>query len=129
MYDPDDMSRALAVNEDQTLQFLLEEKYVQPMALKDRKDGDSQQLQRVNDFNKQLKGEVTEFRAMSAENASEVIGMLPQFETLKKMCITDSKGQHKLNRNRARAIEEGAAVKAVNTVQAEVTETNIWDKI
>ena len=129
VYDPDDMSRALAVNEDQTLQFLLEEKYVQPMALKDRKDGDSQQLQRVNDFNKQLKGEVTEFRAMSAENASEFIGMLPQFETLKKMCITDSKGQHKQNRNRARAIEEGAAVKAVNTVQAEVTETSIWDKI
>lgn len=129
MYDPDDMSRALAVNEDQTLQFLLEEKYVQPMALKDRKDGDSQQLQRVNDFNKQLKGEVTEFRAMSAENASEFIGMLPQLETLKKMCITDSKGQHKLNRNCARAIEEGAAVKAVNTVQAEVTETSIWDKI
>lgn len=129
VYDPDDMTRVLAVNEDQTLQFMMEEKYVQPMALKDRKDGDSEQLKRVNDFNKQLKGEVTEFRAMTAENSSEFIGMLPQFETLKKMCITDSKGQHKLNRNRARAIEEGAAVKAVNTVQAEVTETSIWDKI
>ena len=129
VYDPDDMNRILAVNDDQSLQYLLEEKYIQPMALKDRKDGDSEQLKRVNDFNKQLKGEVTEFRAMSAENASEFIGMLPQFETLKKMCITDSKGQHKLNRNRARSIEEGATVKAVNTVQAEVTETSIWDKI
>ena len=123
------MSRALAVNEDRSLQFMLEEKYVQPMALKDRKDGDSEQLERVRSYNKKLEKEVTEFRAMSAENASEFIGMLPQFETLKKMCITDSKGQHKLNRNCARAIEEGAAVKAVNTVQAEVTETSIWDKI
>ncbi len=145
VYDPDDMSRALAVNEDQTLQFLLEEKYVQPMALKDRKDGDSQQLQRVNDFNKQLKGEVTEFRAMSAENASEFTEMLPQFETLKKMCITDSKGQHKKNkylppnppglrqaqppRQALNGEQNAAKPKAINLVQTEITEESIYDKL
>ena len=36
---------------------MLEEKYVQPMALADRKPGDAEQLQRVRDFNKELEAE------------------------------------------------------------------------
>lgn len=129
IYDPEDMSRALAVNQDRSLQFLLEEKYVQPMALKDRKPSDSEQLQRVREYNRQLEDDVINFRAKTADQASEFIEMLPQFETLKKLTITDSKGQHKLQRNRARAIEESTPVKVINSVQAEVTETSIFDKM
>lgn len=134
IFDPDDMSRALAVNEDQSLQFMLDEKYVQPMALKDRSEGDSGQLQRVRYFNKQLENEVIEFRAGSAESAAEFISMLPQLETLKKLAITDSKGQHKLNRNKAslgyaRETEEVKPIKTVNPVQSEITETSIFDKL
>ncbi|HHT23139.1 MAG TPA: hypothetical protein GXZ87_07510 [Bacteroidales bacterium] len=143
MYDPDDMSRALAVNEEQTLQFLLEEKYVQPMALKDRKEGDSEQLQRVREFNRELIQEVTEFRAETAEQSRGILEMVPELETLKKLAITDSKGQHKNERNKARLAPpqpsphwEGdvgqecpTPVRVVNQVQAEITETSYLDKL
>lgn len=134
MYDPDDMSRALAVNEEQTLQFLLEEKYVQPMALKDRQPGDSEQLKRIEDFNKELVQEVMEFRAGTAEHSEEHLGMLPMFETLKKLTITDSKGQHKDNKYKQAPLPPKGGVsvgkpKAVNIVQTEVEETSIFDKM
>lgn len=133
IYDPADLSRALAVNEDQSLQFLLEEKYVQPMALKDRKDGDSDQLQRVRDYNKKFVQEITDFRASTAEQAQDLLTMLPAIETLKKLTITDSKGQHKQNKYPAapRPPEGGVSaekVKAVNAVQAEVTPVSMYDK-
>ena len=38
-YDPDDLGEVLAVSEDGSLRFMLTEKYVQPMALADRKPG------------------------------------------------------------------------------------------
>jgi hypothetical protein len=99
-YDPYDPIHILAVNEDESLQFLLEEKYVQPMALKDRKAGDSGQIQRVKDFNYSLEKQVTDFRARQIE-AVAVTLMLPQMqnETLKKLMLTDSRGQHKNQRN------------------------------
>ena len=53
------ISEILAVNEDGSLQYLLEEKHVQPMALADRADGDSEQLERVKEFNKKLEETIT----------------------------------------------------------------------
>ena len=58
-YDPDDLSQILAVSEDGTRRFLLEEKYVQPMALADRKDGDYLQLEKVRRFNEDLETHIT----------------------------------------------------------------------
>lgn len=97
MYDPDDMSQVLAVNEDGTLRFMLHDKYVQPMALKDRKPGDSDQLQLVRNFNKALEENVIETRANAAELVRATIANNPQLEetTLRKLLITDSRGQHK----------------------------------
>jgi hypothetical protein len=97
LYDPDDLSRVLAVNEDQTLRYVLEEKYVQPMALKERQPGDSEQLQRIREYNKALETHVIETRAKSAELVRATIESNPQLEetTLRKLLITDSKGQHK----------------------------------
>ena len=45
-YDPDDLGEVLAVSEDGSLRFMLTEKYVQPMALADRKPGDAAELKR-----------------------------------------------------------------------------------
>jgi len=58
LYDREDMSTVLAVADNGRQRFLLEEKYVQPMALADRSEGDSEQLQRVFDFNKAQKAEI-----------------------------------------------------------------------
>lgn len=97
LYDPQDLSRVLAVNEDQSLRFLLEEKYVQPMALKDRKPGDSDQLMRIREYNKSLENRVIETRAKSAELVRETLSANPALEdtTLRKLLIVDSAGQHK----------------------------------
>jgi hypothetical protein len=97
MYDPADLSKVLAVNEDQTLRYVMEEKYVQPMALKDRKPGDSDQLQRIRNFNKALEQKITDTRARSAEIVRETLEQNPALEetTLRKLMIVDNRGQHK----------------------------------
>lgn len=112
MYDPEDLSQVLAVNEDESLQFVMEEKYIQPMALADRKEGDSEQLKRVSDFNIYQEDEITDRRAASGNmvrNHMELSGLIEN-ETLSKLLITDSNGQHKNQKSRARlqAVAEDA---------------------
>ena len=101
-YDPQDLTQVMAVNEDESLRYLLTEKYVQPMALKDRKPGDSGKLQLVKDHNKQLEKQITDLRAKNIEAITPILEMIPQLDTLSKLLLTDSKGQHKNNRNAGR---------------------------
>jgi hypothetical protein len=103
-YDVADLSRVMAINEDGTLRYLLEEKYVQPMALRDRKVGDSGQLQRVKDYNADLERHVIARNEKMVEALAPVLEMLPQLDTLSKLLITDSHGQHKNNRNATRGL-------------------------
>lgn len=98
-YDPTDVSKVLAVNADESLRFMLEEKYVQPMALKDRKPGDSGELQKVRDFNASLEKQAIDFRTQNIEKMGAVMPLMLQNDTLKKLMITDSHGQHKDRRN------------------------------
>ena len=118
MYDPEDMSRALAVNEDHTLQFLLEEKYVQPMALAERTEGDYEQLMRVREFNQQQDERRIERICGYQEKAANFIEQhsTKELETLQKLLITDSKGQHKNNRNKERLQIEDAQVVEEETI-------------
>lgn len=110
-YDPDDRHFALAVNEDESLQFVLEEKYVQPMALADRTDGDAAELKRVMDFNRRKEAELTDEMSRTRQTAMEVL----EQTTLSKLLITDSRGQHKLPKAKAR-------LKAAELVPAEVVD-------
>lgn len=104
-FDPDDTSRALAVNEDESLRFMLEEKYVQPMALIERSDGDYEQLQRIVDFNREqeqhISGRISGYMERTAE-LMEHIEHNKELETLQKLMICDSSGQHKNRRNAER---------------------------
>ena len=97
-YDPDDMHYAVAVNDDESLQFELEEKYIQPMALADRKDGDAAELKRVMDYNRRKEQEMMEELSPMTERARELL----ENTTLSKLLITDSNGQHKLPKAKAR---------------------------
>lgn len=97
-YDPENLSEVLAVNEDGSLRFMLQEKYVQPMALADRKEGDFEQLQRVRNFNRELEGHVATQLALAYEAGAEAIKGLPQSDILHRLLLCDSKGQHKLPR-------------------------------
>ncbi|HHU96858.1 MAG TPA: hypothetical protein GXX67_06290 [Petrimonas sp.] len=103
-YDPDDLGEVLAMNEDESLRYMLEEKYVQPMALADRKPGDAEQLQRVREFNRAHEELITGRRATSGNIVREHMreNGLIEDETLRRLLITDSNGQHKDVRSKAR---------------------------
>lgn len=95
-FDPDDMSQVLAVSDEGDLRFLLEEKYVQPMALADRREGDAEELQRVRDFNNELKRAVIDFDMEATETVRESLLRHPDLNNpYAKSLITDSRGQHK----------------------------------
>lgn len=134
LFDPTDMTRAMAVNDDRSLRFLLEKPYVQPMALKDRKPGDSGELQRVREFNASLEKQVADFREQNILKMATVVGVMQQNELLQKFCLTDSEGQHKNNRNASRKslpgkVEKGMLKGAkVEDVAIENEEYNPFDK-
>lgn len=130
-YDPDDLHEVLAVSEDGTRRYMLEEKYVQPMALADRKLGDAEQLQRVHDYNKALEAETGRRLADHFEDARRVIeraAELPIHGTPAlgaciedRLLLTDSRGQHKDNRSRKRLAAADIEALEVETVEIPVT--------
>lgn len=103
-YDPDDLSQVLAVNEAGTRRYMLEEKYVQPMALADRKPGDAEHLERVRAYNKQLEARTAERMALAYRTTEQLIAGTPALRGSieDRLLITDSRGQHKDNRSRKR---------------------------
>lgn len=116
-YDPEDPHYAVAVNEDETLQFVLEEKYIQPMALAERTESDAAELKRVMDFNRkseeEKRTEVNRMRQAAWDMGGD--------EILGKFLVTDSKGQHKLPKAKARL--QAAEVAEL----AEVEERDYYD--
>lgn len=102
-YDPDNLSHALAVSEDGSLRFMLEEKYVQPMALAERTEGDAEQLKRVMDFNRALEDGIEEQLDRMHRNNEELFAHNSQLDnTLGKHLLIDSRGQHKDRYNQRR---------------------------
>ena len=99
-YDPDDLSTALAVNEDGSLHYLLEAKELQPMALVDRQPGDEAKLERVRAYNKALLTSHVEHLEACRETAREVLDQVKIKGFLGAHLIIDSKGQHKNQRSK-----------------------------
>lgn len=118
-YDPADLTQVLAINakkidnkpvEIGTLRFMLTQKYVQPMALKERKEGDAHALAEIKSFNKEMETAITERRALSGATVKELFENNPQLNnTLSKLVLVDSLGQHKNNRNATREVREKEA--------------------
>lgn len=95
-YDPDNMQEVLAVSDEGDIRFLLEEKYVQPMALADRRARDAEELQRVRDFNNDLKRMVLEHDAKATEIVRESLMEHPDLHNpYITGVLTDSRGQNK----------------------------------
>lgn len=108
-YDPADMSEVMAIEnagtqrepKEGTVRFLLERKYEQPMALRDREPGDAEALARVRRFNEAMTEDVIRkrkesgdtVRALFEEHADRLA------DTLTAHVITDSLGRHKDVRN------------------------------
>ena len=95
-YDPDNLDHVLAVNDDGTLRFLLESKYVQPMAKIERTEEDVRQLSRVAEFNGGLRKDLLGQIGNASETTTNLIKDNPQLQnTLARLLISDSNGQHK----------------------------------
>lgn len=113
-YDPDNLDQVLAVSDDGALRFMLESKYVQPMALVERTEGDAAELARVKQYNTQLEGHVKGQLAIAGERVEQLFAHNPQLDnTLTRAVLCDSRGQHKDQRNARR-------LAAVNVKEIEV---------
>ncbi|QYS89092.1 hypothetical protein [Flavobacterium davisii] len=104
-YDPMDLTKVLAVNAKSkdgrcqeiigTTEFLLEEKYIQPMALADRLPSDAQELHKIYNFNNQLHNHIIADIEENNQIISGLIALNPQLQILNKLMITNSLGKHK----------------------------------
>ncbi len=102
-FDPDNLQQVLAVNEAEGRSFMLEQKHEQPMALYDRRDGDSEQLQRIRQFNQEAKNVILDVQAEDHRVISDMFNNNDKLDnTLAKMILVDSRGQHKDRRNQNR---------------------------
>ncbi|MDB4158110.1 hypothetical protein N9609_01320, partial [bacterium] len=61
-YDTNDLTNALAVSSNGKHRFMLQEKYIQPMALADRTENDSEELKKIADYNKNVVNYISDQR-------------------------------------------------------------------
>jgi hypothetical protein len=113
-YDPSNMEKVLVHDKTGAHRFILEQKFNNAMAIEDRFDNDTEMLSKIRNFNKNLEFEVLE----SMESDINVVNNLNQSnpalqDTLSKLILTDSNGQHKNQKSAARL---GAA--AVEKIEA-----------
>ncbi len=101
-YDTNDLSQVLAVSSDGTERHLLEQKYIQPMALADRTEHDPYELKRIKDFNKNTIEMIVDERSNNARLLDPFLNQPELNDTLAKHLLTDSVGQHKNHKSRER---------------------------
>ena len=106
LYDTDNIDQVLAVSTDNKYRFLLERKYVQAMAIDDRGENDTMELQRVNSYNKAAIQYITEERSENRDLLENLFENPLLSDTLAKHLIVDSRGQHKDQRNKQRLGEK-----------------------
>ena len=123
LYDPDDLTQVLAVNEAGTRRYMLEEKYVQPMALADRQEGDAQQLERVRTYNKQQETHTAERMALAFHTTQQIIEGTPALRGSieDRLLITDSRGQHKDRRSQKRLTAADIDALEVEAIEVPIT--------
>ncbi|AUS04519.1 hypothetical protein [Pseudotamlana carrageenivorans] len=111
-YDTTDLSQVLAVSTDGKERFMLEQKYIQPMAIADRVEGDTLQLARVNQYNNVLIENIKEERGENGRLVGRLLEQPELQDTLAKHLLTDSAGQHKNYKSKARLQIDKNAQKA-----------------
>lgn len=105
-YNPFDLKEILVVSSDNKHKYLLQEKYIQPMALYDRTEGDAKELHKIWAYNDEVEDYITEERANSSRIVNNLFADNPALEdTLAKHLLVDSMGQHKNQKSKARLQE------------------------
>lgn len=130
-YDLGDMNQALAVSEDGTLRYMVEQKTKVPMALVDYKEEDWTALAEYRHYNAQLTERVTKHVCQVQEAAREYVTREQLESPMSALLLTDRKGQHKTNKRQAqRQLVEDVAFEEVGESHAKVRElADIWDRL
>ncbi len=130
-YDLGDMNQALAVSEDGTLRYMVEQKTKVPMALVDYKEEDWKALAEYRHYNVQLTERVTKHVCQVQEAAREYVTREQLESPMSALLLTDRKGQHKTNKRQAqRQLVEDVAFEEVGESHAKVRElADIWDRL
>lgn len=130
-YDLGDMNQALAVSEDGTLRYMVEQKTKVPMALVDYKEEDWKALAEYRHYNAQLTERVTKHVCQVQEAAREYVTREQLESPMSALLLTDRKGQHKTNKRQAqRQLVEDVAFEEIGESHAKVRElADIWDRL
>jgi len=130
-YDLGDMNQALAVSEDGTLRYMVEQKTKVPMALVDYKEEDWTALSEYRQYNAQLTERVTKHVCQVQEAAREYVTRAQLESPMSALLLTDRKGQHKSNKRQAqRQLVEDVAFEEVGESHAKAKElADIWDRL
>lgn len=107
-YNPTNLDEAMAVSPNGEYRFMLEQKYIQPMALAQRSDDDAVALQRIKDHNKQTTSYIIGERQKNHEKLLPLWDNPLLDDTLAKHLLVDSRGQHKDQRNKPRNVIQAA---------------------
>lgn len=121
-YDPDDMSRVLVTNargdkankfveEIGSVKYLLQARHIPAMALHDQTPEDFTYRAQVEQDNKQLEQHILGKMEQATLLAAAELATIPELgnnKILERMCIADSRGQHKNQRNALREIAADA---------------------
>ncbi|MGV8814777.1 MAG: hypothetical protein ACOH2D_11775 [Gelidibacter sp.] len=120
-YDENDLSQVLAISTDGSERFMLESKFIQPMALADQTDADIMEWERIKDFNKTAVNMIIHERADNAKILDQFLEHPELNDTMAKHLLSDSLGQHKNHKSAERLQAAKAAVKieARQTVKTE----------
>ncbi len=135
-YLPGDTDRVLAVNakgvngklaeEIGTLRFMLQDKHVQPMALSERQEDDTAELNKIRDFNKSLKEQILDEMEDDYNEVKQLFERKELEGTLTKLVLVDSVGQHKDNKSRKRIAESSKKLLAKAAKQEAKQEEQSW---
>jgi len=102
-FNPEKLDKVLAVSPDGKHKYLLQEKYVPAMAIADSILEDSAELKKVKDFNAYAENYIIEERANNATVLRNMFDERPELnDTLAKLLLTDSLGQHKNQKSKER---------------------------
>lgn len=126
IYESDNLNRVMAISTDQKQRFLLERKYVQAMALDDRKENDAMQLKRTDDYNKDTRAYILEERKENALLIENLLNNPLLNDTLAKHLLVDSRGQHKDVKSKERLEHNGEKLIAKQQFKTERQAERTW---
>ncbi|MDM1548744.1 hypothetical protein HX096_12860 [Empedobacter falsenii] len=111
-FDRDDLSQVVVTNaksrngrlveEIGDVSFVLQETYIQPMAIADKQDGDGEQRALVHEYNKGIKTAIVDRMIERKSTIQDLFDHNPELEMLQKFLIPDSMGQHKDHKSEER---------------------------